>query len=87
MIEVKRLLGDDRRYCTHCDDRAVCTLYFCNPKIVQQSSCGSLCQKCAKKLIVEFIKAMEKTPSILPKNLKLKTRKKNVNQRRSSTNI
>jgi hypothetical protein len=50
MITVKVLVGDDRKYCTHCDNRAVYELFFTNPVIVQQGSNGALCERCMRRL-------------------------------------
>jgi hypothetical protein len=46
MISVRKLVGDERKYCTHCDDRALYVLNFTNPRIVQQGSSGALCNRC-----------------------------------------
>lgn len=57
MVSVRKLVGDERKYCTHCDDRALYVLYYCNPKIVQQSSCGALCPRCMALLKSAVVKA------------------------------
>jgi hypothetical protein len=57
MISVKRLVLDERAYCTHCDDRALYKLFFTNPKIVQQGSNGALCGRCMGRLKAAIEKA------------------------------
>jgi hypothetical protein len=57
MISVRKIIGDERKYCTHCDDRALYELNYLNPSIVQQSSCGVLCEQCMKQLKAAIIKA------------------------------
>ena len=58
MIKIKKVPVNDRKYCTHCDDRAWWMLLACNPKIVQQSITACFCNKCynnLKKAIREFV--------------------------------
>jgi len=57
MVSVRRLVGDERMYCTHCDDRALYVLNYLNPRIVQQSSCGALCGRCMGRLKAAVVKA------------------------------
>jgi hypothetical protein len=71
MVSVRKLVGDERKYCSHCDDRALYVLYFANPKLVQQGSCGALCKKCMALLKAAVVKATA------PNSAKPKPRKHN----------
>ena len=57
MISVRKIIGDERKYCTHCGDRAYFELNYNNPKIIQQSSNGVLCSKCFSLLKIAVAKA------------------------------
>ena len=70
MVSVRRLVGDERKYCTHCDDRALYVLNYLNPRIVQQSNCGSLCGRCMGRLKAVVVKATS------PNSAKPKPRKR-----------
>lgn len=65
MISVRRLICDERKYCTHCDDDALYVLNFCNSKVVQQSSSGVLCKKCMALLKAAVAKATVPNSSML----------------------
>lgn len=57
MISVRKIVGDERKYCTHCDERAYYELNYSNPRIIQQSSCGVLCRRCMGRLKTAIAKA------------------------------
>ena len=57
MVSVRKIIGDERKYCTHCGDRASYELNYLNPRIVQQSSCGVLCGRCMGRLKIVVVKA------------------------------
>lgn len=51
MISIKRIVGDDRRYCSHCGDRACFEINWCNPRRkIEKLPAGVLCTKCMRKL-------------------------------------
>ena len=54
MIAVYPISPKIKKYCSHCDDKAVYEIYFCNPKLIQQYSSGCLCNKCMEKLKKEI---------------------------------
>ena len=70
MISVRKIVGDERKYCIHCDDRAWYELNYLNPRIVQQSSCGALCERCMGRLKAAVVKATS------PNSAKPKPRKR-----------
>ena len=57
MIHVRKIIVDERKYCTHCGDRAWFELNYLNPHINQQSSCVVLCDKCMGQLKKAVVKA------------------------------
>ena len=60
MIRVKK--NNTIKYCTHCDKPAAFLLYYTNPRIVQKSSNGALCDSCIGKLAVAIAKCIGHKP-------------------------
>lgn len=77
MIKVRRVGSKERKYCTHCDNRAVYVLYFTNPVIIQQGSNGALCGRCmgGLKKAIEKATAPVKNNKVMRKSRRILTGK------------